>query len=53
MPASRMARLARTVFEGGPRHVTQRGAGRAQTFFGAADHLSYRDQLTETRQGRR
>jgi len=29
----RMGRLARLVFPGPPHHVTQRGNGRAQTFF--------------------
>ncbi|MDB5469439.1 MAG: hypothetical protein JWR84_999 [Caulobacter sp.] len=42
-----MARLARAVFPGIPHHVTQRGNGRAQTFFGDADYQLYRDLLTE------
>lgn len=42
-----MARLARTVFEGVPHHVTQRGNGRAQTFFSDADYQLYRDLLAE------
>jgi putative transposase len=42
-----MARLARTVLEGGPRHVAQRGNGRAQTFFSDADDQVYRDLLAE------
>ncbi|KGM31055.1 transposase [Inquilinus limosus] len=40
-----MARLARAVFPGLPHHVTQRGNGRAQTFFGDADYALYRDLL--------
>lgn len=40
-----MARLARTVFPGLPHHVTQRGNGRAQTFFGDDDYALYRDLL--------
>lgn len=42
-----MARMARTVFEGVPHHVTQRGNGRGQTFFGEADYQLYRDLLAE------
>lgn len=42
-----MARLARAVFEGLPHHVTQRGNGRAQTFFGDDDYQLYRDLLAE------
>jgi putative transposase len=42
-----MARLARAVFPGLPHHVTQRGNGRAQTFFGDADYALYRDLLAE------
>ena len=42
-----MARLARTVFEGLPHHVTQRGNGRARTFFCDADYQLYRDLLAE------
>ncbi len=33
-----MARLARVVIPGHPHHVTQRGNGRARTFFGDADY---------------
>jgi REP element-mobilizing transposase RayT len=33
MRTSRMARLARVVIPGHPHHVTQRGNGRARTFF--------------------
>ncbi|CCQ73109.1 transposase [Magnetospira sp. QH-2] len=40
-----MARLARVVLPGIPHHVTQRGNGRAQTFFGEADYQLYRDLL--------
>jgi len=40
-----MARLARVVLPGHPHHVTQRGNGRAQTFFGAGDYALYRDLL--------
>ena len=40
-----MARLARLVISGLPRHVTQRGNGRAQTFFSDADYSLYRDLL--------
>jgi putative transposase len=40
-----MARLARTVIPGLPHHVTQRGNGRAQTFFSEADYALYRDLL--------
>ena len=42
-----MARLARAVFPGVPHHVTQRGNGRAQTFFSSADYGLYRDLLAE------
>jgi putative transposase len=42
-----MARLARAIFPGLPHHVTQRGNGRAQTFFGEADYRLYRDLLAE------
>ena len=42
-----MARLARAVFPGVPHHVTQRGNGRAQTFFRDADYGLYRDLLRE------
>jgi putative transposase len=40
-----MARLARVVIPGLPHHVTQRGNGRARTFFHDADYASYRDLL--------
>jgi len=40
-----MGRLARLVFPGLPHHVTQRGNGRAQTFFDDADYVLYRDLL--------
>ena len=40
-----MARLARYVVPGVPHHVTQRGNGRQQTFFGDADYAAYRDLL--------
>jgi len=42
-----MARLARVVIPGHPHHVTQRGNGRARTFFGDGDYALYRDLLTE------
>lgn len=42
-----MARLARAVFPGLPHHVTQRGNGRAQTFFGDDDYQLYRDLLRD------
>ncbi len=42
-----MARLARAVFPGHPHHVTQRGNGRATTFFGERDYALYRDLLGE------
>ncbi len=42
-----MARLARAVFPGIPHHVTQRGNGRARTFFTDADYRLYRDLLAE------
>jgi putative transposase len=42
-----MARLARAVFPGFPHHVTQRGNGRAQTFFSDADYALYCDLLRE------
>jgi putative transposase len=41
-----MARLARVVVPGLPQHVTQRGNGRARTFFGDDDYALYRDLLT-------
>jgi putative transposase len=40
-----MARLARVVVPGRPHHVTQRGNGRARTFFGDDDYALYRDLL--------
>ena len=40
-----MARLARVVIPGHPHHVTQRGNGRARTFFGEDDYALYRDLL--------
>src|SRR3954453_5458807 len=42
-----MARLARVVIPGHPHHVTQRGNGRARTFFDDADYAHYRDLLAE------
>jgi putative transposase len=42
-----MARLARAVFPGHPHHVTQRGNGRATTFFCDDDYRCYRDLLAE------
>ena len=42
-----MARLARLIVPGIPHHVTQRGNGRARTFFGDADYARYRDLLAE------
>ena len=42
-----MARLARVVVPGYPHHVTQRGNGRARTFFSDADYALYRDLLAE------
>jgi putative transposase len=42
-----MARMARAVFPGIPHHVTQRGNGRAQTFFSDDDYQLYRDLLAE------
>ena len=42
-----MARLARSVFPGLPHHVTQRGNGRAQTFFDDGDYLAYRELMAE------
>ena len=40
-----MARLARVVVPGLPHHVTQRGNGRARTFFCDEDYALYRDLL--------
>ena len=42
-----MARLARAVFPGLPHHVTQRGNGRARTFFSDGDYKLYRELLAE------
>jgi putative transposase len=42
-----MARLARVVIPHHPHHVTQRGNGRARTFFGDGDYALYRDLLAE------
>jgi putative transposase len=42
-----MARLARVVIPGIAHHVTQRGNGRARTFFSNADYALYRDLLAE------
>ena len=42
-----MARLARVVIPGHPHHVTQRGNGRARTFFSDDDYALYRDLLAE------
>ena len=38
-----MAPLARFVLPGIPHHVTQRGNGRQQVFFGKDDYAAYRD----------
>ena len=43
-----MARLARLVVPGLPHHVTQRGNGRARTFFSDADYAFYRDLLADS-----
>nr|WP_027554783.1 transposase [Bradyrhizobium sp. Cp5.3] len=40
-------RLARVVIPGHPHHVTQRGNGRAHTFFEDGDYALYRDLLAE------
>ena len=42
-----MARLARAVFPEVAHHVTQRGNGRARTFFGDGDYELYRSLLAE------
>ena len=42
-----MARMARLVIPGIPHHVTQRGNGRAPTFFSDDDYALYRDLLAE------
>lgn len=39
--------MARSVFPGLPHHVTQRGNGRAQTFFDEADYQACRDLMVE------
>src|SRR5271154_6893592 len=44
---SAAARMARLVIPGIPHHVTQRGNGRAPTFFSDADYALYRDLLAE------
>ena len=44
-PSCCMARLARVVIPGYPHHVTQRGNGRARTFFSDDDYALYRDML--------
>jgi putative transposase len=46
-----MARLARVVIPGIAHHVTQRGNGRARTFFSNADYALYRDLLAEQCRG--
>ena len=38
-----MARFARVVVPDHPHHVTQRGNGRARTFFDDSDYALYRD----------
>lgn len=43
-----MSRLARVVVPGLPHHVTQRGNGRAQVFFGDDDYALYRALLAES-----
>ena len=42
-----MARLPRLVLPGIPHHVTQRGNGRAQTFFEDGDYALYLDLLAD------
>ncbi len=42
-----MARMARLVIPGIPHHVTQRGAGRAPTFFRDQNYALYRALLAE------
>jgi putative transposase len=42
-----MVRLTRVVVPGLPHHVTQRGNGRARTFFGEGDYRLCRDLLAE------
>jgi putative transposase len=46
-----MVRLPRVVIPGDPHHVTQRGNGRARTFFDDCDYELYRDLLTENCRG--
>ncbi|MEP6836539.1 MAG: transposase [Bradyrhizobium sp.] len=46
-----MARLARVVIPGLPHHVTQRGNGRARTFFSDDDYALYRDLLSASCRG--
>lgn len=46
-----MARLARVVIHSHPRHVTQRGNGRARTFFEDGDYALYRDLLAANCKG--
>ena len=43
-----MSRLARLVVPGLPHHVTQRGNGRAQVFFGEDDYALYRALLAQS-----
>ena len=45
-----VARLARVVIPGSPYHVTQRGIGRARTFFEQGDFALYLDLLAEAAQ---
>jgi putative transposase len=42
-----LARLARFIIPGVPQHVTQRGNGRQQTFFGGDDYVLCRNLLRE------
>ena len=42
-----MARLPRFIIPGFPHHITQRGNGRAQTFFSDEDYALYRALLAE------
>jgi putative transposase len=48
MPSYGMARLARVVVPGLPHHVTQRGNGRARTFFEDDDYARYRELLAQS-----
>ncbi len=41
-----MSRLARFIIPGTPHHITQRGNGRAQTFFCKEDYALYRELLS-------